>query len=147
MAAGCACCAKLALLTAISLCIIFYGLSFDVTTIKPQMDVSRRFLPEDSYDPIARWVHELVANSPANPGLGMLIGDGIKLWSAAFGVRAWLGALDLGQGQVKHGVVLAFSASALLFTLVAILAFTIGSGILVALPCVTRCCCWPRWSW
>jgi len=108
VAAGCACCAKLALLALISLCITFYGFSFDVTTIKPHMDVSRRLLPEDSYEPIAQRMHELVANSPANPGLGMLIADGIRLWSAAFVVRAWLGAHNLGQTQVKHDLVLAF---------------------------------------
>lgn len=134
VSAGCAFYAMLALFPAISLCITFYGFWFDRTTIEPQLDVLRRLLPEDSYELIAQRVHELVANSPTAPGLGALIGGGIALWSASSGVRALLGALNLAHGQAEQRGVLAFYGTALLITLGAILAFTIGIGLLVALP-------------
>jgi len=113
VAAGCAFYAMVALFPAISLCITFYVFGFYVATIEPQLDVLRRLLPEDSYELIAQRVHELVANSPAGPGLA---------------------ALNLAQAQVEHRGVLAFYGTALLITLGAILAFTIGIGMLVALP-------------
>ena len=134
VSAGCAFYAMLALFPAISLCITFYGFWFDVTTIEPQLDVLRRLLPEDSYELIAQRVHELVANSPTTPGVGSLIGFAIALWSASYGASALLGALNLAQGQAEHRGVLAFYSTAVLITLGAILALTIGIGMLVGLP-------------
>jgi len=124
----------LALFPAISLCISFYGFWFDVATIEPQLEVLRRLLPEESYDLIAQRVHELVEHPRAPPGFGAMIGLAIALWSASSGVRALLGALNLAQGQAEQRGFFAFYATALFITLGVILAFTIGIGMLVALP-------------
>ncbi len=134
VAAGCAFHAMLALFPALSLCITFYGLWFDLRSIEPQLAVLHRILPEDSYALIAARVQELVASPPAGLGLGSWVGGLIALWSASSGVRGLLGALNLAHGQAEHRGVLAFYATALLITLGAILAVTIGLAMLVALP-------------
>lgn len=134
ISAGCAFYAMLALFPALSLCITFYGLWFDLRTIEPQLAVLNRFLPEESYALIAARVQELVARPSQTPGLGSWIGGLIGLWSASSGIRGLLGALNLAHGQAEQRSVLAFYTTALLITLGAILAVSIGLGLLVALP-------------
>lgn len=134
VSAGCAFYAMLALFPAISLCITFYGIWFDLTTIEPQLAVLSRLLPEDSYSLIANRVRELVAAPRQVPRIGAWIGGLIGLWSASAGVRALLGALNLAHGQAEQRSVIAFYATALVMTLGAILAVVIGLGFLVALP-------------
>ena len=134
VSAGCAFYAMLALFPAISLCITFYGLWFDLRTIEPQLALLNRLLPEESYALIASRVQELVASPARSPRLGTWIGGMIGLWSASSGIRGLLGALNLAHGQAEHRGVLAFYTTALLITLGAILAVTIGLGLLVALP-------------
>jgi len=136
VSAGCAFYAMLALFPAISLCISFYGLWFDLRTIEPQLALLYRLLPEDSYELIANRVQELVAGPRSRPGLGTIISSAIGLWSASAGVRGLLGALNLAHGQAEQRSAWAFYSTALLITLGAILAVTIGIGILVALPAV-----------
>lgn len=138
VSAGCAFYAMLALFPAISLCISFYGLWFDLRTIEPQLALLNRLLPEDSYELIANRVQELVARAPSRPGLGTLIGGVIGLWSASAGIRGLLGALNLAHGQAEQRSAWAFYGTALLITLAAILAVTIGLGFLVALPTVVK---------
>jgi membrane protein len=134
VSAGCAFYAMLALFPAISLCITFYGIWFDLTTIEPQLAVLNRILPEQSYDLIADRVRELVASPRQAPGIGALIGGLIGLWGASSGVRGLLGALNLAHGQAEQRSVLAFYATALMMTLGAIFAVVIGLSFLVALP-------------
>lgn len=124
----------LALFPALSLCISFYGLWFDLRTIEPQLALLNRLLPEESYALIASRVQELVAAPSQTPGLGTWIGGMIGLWSASAGIRGLLGALNLAHGQAEHRSALAFYGTALVITLGAILAVTIGLGLLVALP-------------
>ena len=134
VSAGCAFYAMQALFTARSLCITFYGIWFDLRTIEPQLALLNRLLPEDSYALIASRVQELVASPSRSPGLGTWISGAIGLWSASAGIRGLLGALNLAHGQAEHRSVLAFYATAMVITLGAILAVTIGLGLLVALP-------------
>jgi membrane protein len=136
VAAGCAFYAMLALFPAISLCIAFYGLWFNLDTIEPQLAVLQRLLPEDSYDLIANRVHQLVSQPAESRGWGVAISSAIALWSASAGVRSLLGALNLAHGQheVRHWA--AFYATAFVITLGAILAVTIGLAFLVALPTI-----------
>lgn len=134
VAAGCAFYAMLALFPALSLCITFYGLWFDLSTIEPQLALLNRVLPHESYALIAARVQELVASPPRVPGPASWIAGAIGLWSASAGIRGLLGALNLAHGQAEHRGVLAFYVTALLITLGAILAVTVGLGLLVALP-------------
>lgn len=134
VSAGCAFYAMLALFPALSLCITFYGMWFDLRTIEPQLAVLNRLLPEESYALIAARVQELVARPSQTPGPGSWIAGLIGLWSASSGTRGLLGALNLAHGQAEHRSALAFYTTALLITLGAILAVSIGLGLLVALP-------------
>lgn len=134
VSAGCAFYAMVALFPAISLCITFYGFWFDLRTIEPQLDMLSRLLPHDSYELIANRVQELVASPQRRPGLGALVSGIIGLWSASAGIRGLLGALNLAHGQAEHRSAWAFYSTALMITLGAILAVTVGLGFLVALP-------------
>lgn len=136
VAAGCAFYAMLALFPAISLCIAFYGVWFNPDTIEPQLDVLHRLLPQESYELIAERVHQLVSGPKQTLGWGVVISSLIALWSASAGVRALLGALNLAHGQHEERHWLAFYATAIVITLCAILAVTVGLAFLVALPTI-----------
>ncbi|MDB5380088.1 MAG: ribonuclease [Rubritepida sp.] len=136
VAAGCAFYAMLALFPAISLCIAFYGVWFNLDTVEPQLAVLYRLLPEDSYDLIAQRVHQLVSGPAQVLGWGVVISSLIALWSASSGVRSLLGALNLAHGQREQRHWLAFYATAIVITLCAILAVTMGLAFLVALPTI-----------
>lgn len=134
VAAGCAFYAMLALFPAIALCVTFYGVWSDLRTIEPQLAVLNRLLPEDSYELIASRVRELVASPRQATSLGTWISGLIGLWSASSGVRGMLGALNLAHGQAERRSAWVFYGTALLITLGAILAVTVGLTLLVALP-------------
>ncbi len=136
VAAGCAFYAMLALFPALSLCVSFYGIWFDPSTVEPQLEVLHRLLPEMSYQLIASRVRELVLMPRETLGIGAAIGAAIALWSASSGIRGLLGALNMAQGEAEERGALRFYATALLLTLGGILAVTIGLTVLVALPAV-----------
>lgn len=136
VAAGCAFYAMLALFPAISLCIAVYGVWFDLNTIEPQLAVLYRLLPEESYRLIAARVHQLVSGPSQTRGWGVIVTTLIALWSASAGVRALLGALNLAHGQSEQRHWLAFYTTAIIITLGAILAVTVGLAFLVALPTI-----------
>ncbi len=136
VAAGCAFYAMLALFPAISLCIAFYGVWFNLDTIEPQLAVLQRLLPEDSFELIAQRVHQLVSGPAQRLGWGVVVTSLIALWSASSGVRSLLGALNLAHGQHEQRHWLAFYATAIVITLGAILAVTLGLAFLVALPTI-----------
>lgn len=134
VAAGCAFYAMLALFPAISLCIAFYGVWFDLDSVEPQLAVLYRLLPEDSYQLIAQRVHQLVSAPRTGLSWGVIVSGAIALWSASSGIRALLGALNLAHGQHEQRHWLAFYATAIVITICSILAVTVGLGFLVALP-------------
>lgn len=136
VAAGCAFYAMLALFPALSLILSFYGIWFDPLSVEPQLEVLYRLLPEASYNLIAGRVHQLVATPRETLGLSVLIGGAIALWGSSAGIRALLGALNLAYHQPEARGTLAFYATALLLTVGAILAVTVGLGFLVALPAI-----------
>nr|WP_314072758.1 YihY/virulence factor BrkB family protein [uncultured Roseococcus sp.] len=136
VAAGCAFYAMLALFPAISLCIAFYGVWFNLDTVEPQLEVLSRVLPPDSFELIAQRVHQLVAHPNQGLGWGVVVSSAIALWSASAGVRSLLGALNIAHGQHEQRHWLAFYATAIVITLCAILAVTIGLAFLVALPTI-----------
>ncbi len=136
VAAGCAFYAMLALFPALSLCIAFYGVWFNLDTVEPQLEVLSRVLPPDSFELIAQRVHQLVAHPSQGLGWGVVVSSAIALWSASAGVRSLLGALNLAHGQREQRHWLAFYATAIIITICAILAVTIGLAFLVALPTI-----------
>jgi membrane protein len=134
VSAGCAFYAMLALFPAISLSISAYGLFFDVATVEPQLELLEGVLPEDTHDLIAGRVHELVATPRPTLEWGAVLSALIAFWSASAGIRAMLGALNLAHDQSERRGTLAFYATALLLTLGAIVAVTVGLAFLVVLP-------------
>jgi membrane protein len=134
VSAGCAFYALLALFPAISLLVALYGLVFDPATVEPQLELLEGMVPEGGQDLIAGRVHELVAAPRASLEWAAIVGGVIAFWSASAGIRAMLGALNLAQGQSERRGALAFYATALLLTLGAIVAVTVGLAFLVALP-------------
>jgi membrane protein len=134
VSAGCAFYALLALFPAISLLVALYGLMFDPSTVEPQLDLLEGVMPEGGQDLIAGRVHELVEAPRASLEWAAIVAGVIAFWSASAGIRAMLGALNLAHGQKERRGTVAFYATALLLTLGAIVAVTVGLAFLVALP-------------
>jgi membrane protein len=136
VSAGCAFYALFALFPALSLTISFYGLWFDLDTVEPQLALLERVMPADVTQLIATRVRQLVTAPRGQLGFSAAISLGIALWSSSAGVRALLGALPLARADTEQRGFFAFYLTALLLTLGAILAITVGLGVLVALPVV-----------
>lgn len=134
VAAGCAFYATLALFPAISMLVSVYGLVFDPVTVEPQLVVLRDLLPPAAFDLIEQRVHEMVARPPGALTLNLAISVGITLWSAATGVKAILGALNLAYEEREERSFLRFQATAFTMTLIALTGAALGIAVLVALP-------------
>ncbi len=134
VAAGCAFYALLALFPAISLLVNIYGLVFDPRTVEPQLDYIRRFLTTDSYTLIDTRLRDLVSTERPKLEAGAVISALIAFWSAAAGVRAMLGALNMAFDSDEQRGFFRFHVTALMLTLGAILATVLGIAVLVFLP-------------
>jgi membrane protein len=134
VAAGCAFYATLALFPAITMLISIYGLAFDPTTVEPQLQVIREFLPPAAFTLIADRVHTLVSRGNATLGFSLLISTAVALWSASTGTKSLLSALNMAYEEQEDRGFLRFQAVGLLMTLCAILGAIIALTILVFLP-------------
>lgn len=134
VAAGCAFYATLALFPAITMLISVYGLVFDPTTVEPQLQVVREFLPPAAFTLIADRVHTLVSQETATLGFSLLISTAIALWSSSTGTKAMLSALNMAYEEQEHRSFLRFQATGLTMTLCGILGAVLALVILVFLP-------------
>ena len=134
VAAGCAFYATLALFPAITMLISIYGLAFDPTTVEPQLQVIREFLPPAAFTLIADRVHTLVSKGGGTLGISLLISTAVALWSSSTGTKSLLSALNMAYEERECRSFLHFHAMGLLMTLCGILATITGLAILVFLP-------------
>lgn len=134
VAAGCAFYAMLALFPALTMLIFIYGLAFDVTTVAPQLELLREFLPQSAYDLIATRINHLVTNRTGSLQIGLVVSLSITMWSAMAGTRAMLSALNLAYGEPERRGFFRFHLTALGITFGAMLALAVGLSAIVALP-------------
>jgi membrane protein len=137
-AAGCAFCATLALVPAISILISIYGLAFNPSNVEPQLQALRELLPPPAFELIAERVHHLVAQPSARLSLGLGISTLITLWSAAIGTKSVIAALNLAYGATERRGVIRFQLVGFGLTLSAILVAVLGIALLVFLPAWLR---------
>lgn len=134
VAAGCAFYAMLALFPALSMLIFIYGLAFDVTTVEPQLELVRRFLPESAYQLISERIRLLVSNRSGSLGVGLAVTLSITMWSSMAGTKALISALNLAYAEAERRGFLSFNLTALAITLGGVVATAIGIAVLIALP-------------
>jgi membrane protein len=136
VAAGCAFYATLALFPAITMLISIYGLMFNPDSIEPQLQILRRLLPPSAYSLISERVQALVSHPTQSLSVGLAVSAAVTLWSAATGTKSMLSALNLAYEEKESRSFIRFQATALLMTLLAILAAVAGLALLVGLPAV-----------
>lgn len=136
VAAGCAFYAMLALFPALTMLIFIYGLAFDVTTVEPQLELIRQFLPYSAYELIAERIHQLVTNRTGSLQIGLAVTLLITLWSSMSGTKAMLSALNLAYEETEKRSFLVFNLMAFGITTGAVLAIVVGLSAVVALPAV-----------
>jgi membrane protein len=133
VAAGCALYAMLALFPLLTLLVTVYGAALDPAALEPHLAALSDLLPEDAYALIARRLADLAAAPRPPLGTETAITLGIAAWSASAGIRALLSALTLLRGVPETRGFLAFYATALAMTLLAVLAAAAAVGALVVL--------------
>jgi membrane protein len=134
IAAGCAFYATLALFPAITMLVSIYGLVFDPTTVEPQLEVIREFLPPAAFALISDRVHTLVSQRSGTLGVSLLISTAVAFWSSSTGTKSLLSALNMAYEEQECRGFLRFQVVGLLMTLCGILATITGLTILVFLP-------------
>lgn len=131
--------------------ISLYGLFADPEVVERSLNALGTILPRDGYFVIQRQLHEIVGQSDAELGWGLVLSTATALWSASGGVRAVVTALNIAYDEEErrgffHLYLLTFG-----FTLLAVLSAVILLALLAGLttllsgfhPAIAAAILWP----
>ena len=134
VAAGCAFFALLAIFPALSALISLYGLTADPTTVERHFAVLADVLPKQAYGVVIEQIRRIADTSSQSLGWSFAFSLGLAFWSANYGTRALMMALNIAYGEPERRSVLQFYLSAFTFTLAGILGGVIILLALVYIP-------------
>ncbi|MCJ2068533.1 YihY/virulence factor BrkB family protein [Methylobacterium sp. J-030] len=124
--------ALLAIFPAIAALVSIYGLVADASTINDQLASLQGILPQGALDILSDQVKNLNEKGNATLGLSLLLSVALSVWSANGGMKHIFDALNLVYNErekrnfvVLNLVSLAFTAGALLFLILALVAVVV----------------------
>ena len=124
--------ALLAIFPAVAALVSVYGLVADTSTINEQLASLQGILPQGALEIVSEQVKSLNDKGNATLGLSLLIGLALSVWSANGGMKHIFDALNLVYNErekrnfvVLNLVSLAFTAGALLFLILALVAVVV----------------------
>ena len=133
-AAGCAFYVTLALFPALSMLVFLYGLMFNPHSVESQLDNLRTLVPPPIYSLITTRVHSLVTRPGPSLTIGFVASAAVSYWSASWGTKAMLSALNLAYGEEERRGIIGYQLIGLGMTFCAVLAAVLGLATLVGLP-------------
>lgn len=134
VAAGCAFYGLLALFPAITAAVSIYGLAADPAQVEQQMQALQGVVPQAAFELIRDQVHKVATSSGAALGWGAAFSILLALWSASAGIKTIFTALNIVYEEEEQRGFVRFNATALAFTLAAILGAIVGLGVIVGVP-------------
>lgn len=105
----------------------------DPAAVEAQIAPLRAFIPGDAYNILAAQLHAVASQERAGLSIGLAFTVALTLWSAASGIKALLSALNIAYDEQEKRSFLRLSASALLFTMGAMLLI---AALLIAIAAV-----------
>jgi membrane protein len=136
ISAGAAFFGFIAVPTALAALVSLYGLAFNPDEIGRQLELLAGVLPADTVKVVSDQLQSLTAKPPASIGIGFAIGLALALWSSRSATSSLITALNVAYDEEEKRSFVKFQATALGFTIGAVL-FVVTALILVAvLPVV-----------
>lgn len=136
LAAGVAYYGLLAIFPALAAIVAVYGLMANPTAIQQQVASFSRVLPPSAADLIGSQLQGLASTSKSHLGVGLAFAVALSLFSATQGVSALMAALNIAYHRTErrslvrqYGVVIALTAGAVVFTVLALM-------LIVAVPAI-----------
>lgn len=124
----------LALFPTLIAAVLLYGLVADPVDIGGHVRNVVAVLPPAAADLVTEQMRELVAEDPQGLTLGLVVAVVTALWSASVGVANLISAVNLAYDETERVGFLKRRAMALVFTVGAILTFTVLVGVVAVLP-------------
>ncbi|MDX6749475.1 YihY/virulence factor BrkB family protein [Geminicoccaceae bacterium 1502E] len=136
VAAGCAFYALLALFPAITATVSIYGLVADPAQVEQHLAGLQGVVPQAAFEMIRAQVEKVASGGGTALGWGAALSILLALWSASAGIKTLFTALNIVYEEEEDRGFIRFNATALLFTLAAIVGVIAGLGVIVVVPAV-----------
>ena len=136
VAAGVTFYALLAVFPAVGAFVSLYGLVADPAAIAKQLDAVSSFLPGGAIDILGSQIQRITSGNDHALGFAFFLGLATSLWSANAGMKAVFDALNVAYGETEKRSFLVLNATALSFTIGAILLVALAVGSVVVVPVV-----------
>ena len=134
IAAGCAFYAMLAIVPSLTVLILIYGLVFDPTSVRDQLDALSGLIPGGMQTLLQDQLTRIAETSESRLGWSLVLALALALWPASAGVRALIEAMNIAYHEQEKRNVLVYYATGLGFTLLAILAMTVALFVILGVP-------------
>ena len=134
IAAGCAFYALLALFPAITALLSIYGLVVDPATVEQQLNAIAGVAPQEAFTIIQNQAHQVASGGRTALGWSAGLAIVLALYSASSGVKTLFEALNIAYEEQETRSFIRLNATALIFTLAAVVGLPIGLAVIVGVP-------------
>lgn len=134
IAAGCAFYALLALFPAITALLSIYGLVVDPGTVERQLGAIAGVVPQEAFTLIQNQAHQVASGGRTALGWSAALAIVLALYSASSGVKTLFEALNIAYEEEETRSFIRLNATALVFTLAAVVGLPIGLAVIVGVP-------------
>lgn len=138
VAAGVAFYGLLSLFPAIATLVSVYGLLFDATDVREQLNALAGLFPSDAWDVIQAQLTRVVENPATTLSVSAVISFLFTLWASRAGVGALMIATNIVYEEPEKRSIVGWYSLSLLLTLGAIVYSVIALAAIVALPVILR---------
>jgi membrane protein len=136
IAAGCAFYALLALFPGITAMVSVYGVVADPAAVERQLEAVQQTMPQAAYEIIAGQAKAVASGGATALTWGAALALVLALYSASAGVKTLFTALNVAYEQPETRSFVRFQATAIVFTICAILAILVGLAVIIGVPAV-----------
>lgn len=134
IAAGCAFYTLLALFPAITALLSIYGLVMDPATVERQLNAMAGVVPQEAFTIIQNQAHQVAGGGRTALGWSAGLAIVLALYSASSGIKTLFEALNIAYEEEETRSFIRLNATALIFTLAAIVGLPVGLAVIVGVP-------------
>jgi membrane protein len=128
----------IALFPGLAALVSLYGLVADPHQIETEVGAMSGLMVPSTQKLISTELHQLVSVSSGALGVGAAVGILVALYSASRGMAGMISALDIAYGEEERRGFLRFNLTAILLTLVMLLAGSVAIALVAVLPAVLQ---------
>ncbi|MFW6093940.1 MAG: YhjD/YihY/BrkB family envelope integrity protein [Pseudomonadota bacterium] len=134
VAAGVAFYGLFSVFPALVMLVSLYGLMFDVSDVRQQLEALARLLPSEAWGVIEVQLTRVAANPSITLSISALVSLVLTLWSARAGIGGLMLAMNIVYDETEKRSLVSWYAWSLLLTIAAIVYTVLALASIVALP-------------